>query len=242
MPRPVIRAGELTRRTSGLVLLASLLVVIAFYFTALLPIHQARNLLTAGHIAAARAEQEELQGRGEQATAYWEQARKSLIDATRSDPYTSVPWMELTRLSSRARSLIQMQDSAEQALRLNRRSYVLQSMIGDWYTAAYAGQDLQALESAISAYRQAQRFYPNSAILTARLAWLYHLQGDMENAIRAANRSLQLDDLNPHMEFKLSVRPLFEREALAGLDYLPLTNAQRAMENLSSRSQTGEKE
>ena len=249
LPRPVIRGGELTRRTSGLVLMASLLVVVAFYFTALLPIYQVRNLLTAGHIAAARAEQELLQGRGEQATAYWEQARKSWIDATRSDPYTSVPWMELTRLSwqrwqqfHRLDDYKQMQDSAEQALSLNRRSYVLQSMIGDWYTAAYAGQDLQALESAISAYRQAQRFYPNSAILTARLAWLYHLQGDMENAIRAANRSLQLDDLNPHMEFKLSVRPLFEREALAGLDYLPLTNAQRAMENLSSRSQTGEKE
>ena len=135
-----------------------------------------------------------------------------------------------------------MQDSAEQALRLNRRSYVLQSMIGDWYTAIYAGQDLQALELAISAYRQAQRFYPNSAILTARLAWLYHLQGNMENATREANRSLELDDLNPHMEFKLSVRPLFESAALTGVEYLPLTNAQQAMENLSSRSQQGEKE
>ena len=85
------------------------------------------------------------------------------------------------------------------------------------------------------------RFYPNSAILTARLAWLYHLRGEPENAAREAQRSLELDNLNPHMEFKLSLRHVFEGPSLEGLAYLPLTNARQAMENLRSGSLEGKK-
>ena len=190
-----------------------------------------------------------LQGRGDRVNRYWEQARSSWIDATRSDPYSSVPWVELARLSwqrwqqfHRLDDYRQMQQYAEQAVRLNSRSYILQAMIGDWYLATYAGKDMKGLRLAISAYRKAQQFYPNSAILTARLAWLYHLGGESENATREAIRSLELDKRNPHIEFKMSVRPLFERAFLSGVDYLPLTNALAAMENLSSSSQQSEKE
>ncbi len=249
LPRPVNRKGELSRRTSGPVLLASLLLIVAFYFTALLPIYQAGNHLAAGQLAAARAQQELMQGMSDQADRHWKQARISWTAAAASDPYSSIPRIELTRLSwqrwqqsHELSDFKQMQDEAEEALRLNRRSYVMQAMIGDWYLVAYAGEFSEALDLAVRAYRQAQRFYPNSAILTARLAWLYHLQGKQENAAEVAQRSLKLDDLNPHMEFKLSLRQVFEGPALEGLSYLPLTNAQQAMENLITGSLQDEKD
>jgi tetratricopeptide (TPR) repeat protein len=246
LPRPVIREGALKRRTSGLLLVASLFLMVAFYITGLLPIYRAAGHLAAGDVAAGQAQQQWIQGMSEQAEQHWEKARISWLAATRSDPYSSLPWMELTRLSWQRwqhfrlmADYQQMQRAAEQAIRLNRRSYVVQAMIGDWHLVSYAGQYSERLDLALQAYRQAHRFYPNSAILTARLAWLYDLRGEPENAAREAQRSLELDNLNPHMEFKLSLRPVFEGSSLEGLAYLPLTNARQAMENLRSGSLEG---
>ncbi|HIA19558.1 MAG TPA: hypothetical protein EYN70_09115, partial [Planctomycetaceae bacterium] len=249
LPRPVIREGALKRRTSGLLLVASLFLMVAFYITGLLPIYRAAGHLAAGNVADGQAQQQWIQGRSEQAEQHWEKARISWLAATRSDPYSSLPWMELTRLSwqrwqhfRRTADYQQMQHAAEQAIRLNRHSYVVQAMIGDWHLVSYAGQYSERLDLALQAYRQAHRFYPNSAILTARLAWLYDLRGEPEKAAREAQRSLELDSLNPHMEFKLSLRHVFEGSSLEGLAYLPLTNARQAMENLRSGSLEGKKQ
>ena len=244
------KPGE--RRVTGSTLAAWALMTLLFYFSGLLPLYRAERSLEAGDKAYAQAqqelrkyvqaEQETKKKRMEKAEQSWEGARIAWLDATESDPYTSKPWIRLTQLywqRWKFRQLDtdyeQMGRAAEQVIRHNRRSYVIQTMIGDWHLAAYQAPYPERLDNAMQAYLEAQRLYPKSAIIAARLAWIYHMKGEGKKSLEQVKLALKWDQLNPHMEFKLGLRYLFDSPSLESSSNLRLTNAKQAMENLKQR-------
>lgn len=238
---PVVQpqAGLGRRRVTGALLVAAALIALFFYFTGLVPIYRAGGHMVAGIEARERAQQAMVQGRRDEAEQQWARARTALLAAAESDPYAAAPWAELTRLdwqrwkvSQQSRDYQQMCQAAQQLVRHHSRSYAVAMMVGDFHLSAYRRQYPERLENAWQAYRNAQRLYPNNAMIAARLAWIGHLQHRETKSLEQAALALKLDQLNPHMEFKLGLRRLFESIPEEELEDLPLTNAEQAMENL----------
>jgi tetratricopeptide (TPR) repeat protein len=113
-------------------------------------------------------------------------------------------------------------------------------MIGDYYLDV-AGKHEVALEEALQCYQKAQRLYPASAIIVARLAYMQNLMGNRKLSLQLAKRALELDALNPHMEFKLGLRQLFEDAAMDSLDAISGESAEKVMQELLGRNGQGDK-
>lgn len=71
-------------------------------------------------------------------------------------------------------------------------------------TAEIATQIAQYQALAVTWYKQAVRYYPNSAELRAEYAVALHQSGDLEGFERERETALQLDALTPHQDKKLS--------------------------------------
>ncbi|MFP6620916.1 MAG: O-antigen ligase family protein [Pirellulaceae bacterium] len=247
LPRPEIAHGMLSRRRTGVLLAGSVLLTGTFHVTGLLPLYQSAAQLAAGAAAIQESEKLLLDERPEAAEQSWGQGRKAWLAAAESDPYTAVPWTELARLhwkrwerEERIGDYEQLRKMAGEAIRLNQRSHVLQMMIGDYYLDV-AGKHEVALEEALQCYQKAQRLYPASAIIVARLAYVHDLKGDRESSLRLAKRALELDALNPHMEFKLGLRRLFEGAAMGSSDRISGRTAEEIMKELLGRGLEGGK-
>jgi len=246
LPRPDIMPGMLSRRWTGVLLGGSVLLAGIFYVTGLLPLYQSSAQMAVGAGAIQEAEQlllDELPGAAEQS---WEQGRNAWLAAAESDPYSAIPWIQLTRLywkqwkrTEQVGDYEQLRAMAIRAIQLNQQSYVLQMMIGDYYLDV-AGKHEVALEEALQCYQKAQRLYPASAIIVARLAYIYELNEDRESSSRLAKRALELDGLNPHMEFKLGLRKLFEDAAMGSLDKISGKTAEEVMQELLGHDLQGE--
>ncbi len=247
LPRPGIMPGMLSRPWTGVLLVGSVLVTLVFYVTGLSPLYQSGAQMAVGAGAIQEAETRLLNEMPDDAEQLWDQGRNAWLAAAESDPYSASPWIQLTRLywkrwkqTEQIGDYEQLREMAIRATQLNQRSHVLQMMIGDYYLDV-AGSHEVALEEALQCYQKAQRLYPASAIIVARLAYVHNLNGNRESSLHLAKRALELDELNPHMEFKLGLRQLFEEAVMGSLDEISGVSAEKVMQELLGRNIQGGK-
>ncbi len=94
--------------------------------------------------------------------------------------------------------------ATDEALARDPHSHLLRSEVGDLMLTAWrATGDADQLERALVHYREAAELYPNYARKRAQWAWAAHLAGEDPQAAELAERALQLDAANPHVEHKL---------------------------------------
>jgi len=131
------------------------------------------------------------------------------------DPYDPKAKMQLaqTRLElqlRRGETLMSglFAETLEQALSQQSQRYVAWSEAARWYRRGYRQASEQAseqamLDSTIECWRKAVERYPNSAMLHAELAWALRLADNGPAAQQEATRALELNQQNPHQEYKL---------------------------------------
>ena len=210
-------------------IIVSLALVLGLHQTAFRPVMVAQTRLTQAELSIAQGDAE--------------QALRHLGAAAAADPFWYQPWWQRAQLAhSRWIQTRDSQDwqrfelSVEQALDRNPRASELHRLAGNLYLAAYRldGQGEQ-IDAALAAFRRASRLHPNHNMLHAQLAWTYHLKGDSERAAQQAAEALRLDELNPHIEQKLSMQRLPDvDEVLPSQPMLPDVDAEQLMRRLRS--------
>lgn len=136
--------------------------------------------------------------------------------AAASDPWDPQPWQWLAEIyqlhwfEEQSPALRERFDEAiTEAGRRDARSYSFAMREAwlelRWYRAT--GQR-ERLQRAIEGYRRAVSLYPNSNFAHAQLAWTLALAGQTDAASQQAERALELDRRNPHIEQKLAQREL----------------------------------
>jgi O-antigen ligase len=183
-------------------------------------------------------------------SSYAAQASQAIATAqaaAAADPYSPEPWRLLADLhlhdwlASGDKQDWEQFVSAANLLRIrNPRQHLDYYNRGDWYLMAWrrSGRP-EDRENAIKAYRQAIDRYPNRALYHAQLAWVLHLAERPGDARKAAERAKQLDDLNPHLDQKLSVQHLVDpRFSAEGVALARTETAEQTVERL--RTATGE--
>jgi hypothetical protein len=142
--------------------------------------------------------------------------------AAAADPFAAEPRLNAARLYHLQR--LQAADAAgfeaatdrfdaasREAVRLNPRSHTMATEIGYMEFEAYAStENPEHLRRARKQLERAAQVYPNHSYARARLAWMYHLEGNPTAAVREAEEALRLDALTPHRERKLSQRGIFD--------------------------------
>ena len=194
-PRPAVGWGLLA---------ASLLSLGLFWLTAYGP-------RIAGEVAAARLGLAMQLGQPEEAR---NQARKWIAD----DPWSPDARYQLAavyfRIWQETGDHAAFQTFARElrsALDRDPNSHLRQRLSGDLYLRAWRmSNDPEHLHSAIQHYEAAVRLYPNGAANHAQLAWALHLAGQRPKARDAAEKSLVLDRLNPHLDQKLARQTIFD--------------------------------
>jgi hypothetical protein len=229
-----------------------LLLLAACYQTAYLPVVTGRALLEQG---------EELvyMSSGLEDSAEKREARALALEfferAAQSDKYASDARLNAAQLyhdlhlrgpdeAARAAAAREFDRMAAEAVQLDRHSQAMAVDIGYMQYEAYdATQDVRYLDRAQESFERGVRLFPSQNFAHARLAWMYHLQGEAATAATEAGEALRLDALTPHDERKLSKRGLFDDLAAPSqLDRLqslpPHTTAEQLM--LRLRNQSGE--
>jgi len=182
----------------------SLLVLGVFWLTAYGP-------RIAGEVAAARLGLAMQLGQPEEAK---KQARQWVaVD----------PWSPDARYQLAAVYLKIWQETADQsayqtftkelraAIDRDPKSHLRHRLAGDLYLRAWRlSGEPESLAAAIQMYDAAARLYPNGAGNQAQLAWALHLSGQRQQAREAAEKSLELDRLNPHRDRKLARQTIFD--------------------------------
>jgi tetratricopeptide (TPR) repeat protein len=156
------------------------------------------------------------------------EAEEALRVAAKADPYSAQPWSELANLMLEQwrrrpspEKSVEFQRSCEEAVKRDARSFTLWKAIGEMHARAYHVQpDSMRLDAAVTAFQQAIKRYPVNAALHVELAWRLHLSQRPSEAAKSAETALQLDQLNPHAEYKLAVLPAPEDSNAENLEQL----------------------
>jgi len=146
------------------------------------------------------------------------QAETAYVAAAKADPYSADPWMHLASLhhqlavSSGDEERVEEFDHAvEEALKRDRRSHSVFRQLGNLRLSLYrTSGDREQLERAIAAYERWAQIYPNGSLAHAQLAWAHNIAGDATTAGQEAQKALDLDRLNPHIEKKLDRQRVFD--------------------------------
>lgn len=144
-------------------------------------------------------------------------AEKRFQQAAQADSYSFEPWQDLARLRQQI-WLTQPNRWGEDAFREAIRELLarhpqsegIQRECGHLFLDAFRRTgDRRYLEEALQHYQAACDRYPNYNLGQAQLAWTLHLLGD-GRAKDVARQALHLDELNPHLERRLSVRNVYD--------------------------------
>ena len=144
-------------------------------------------------------------------------AVEHLQAAAAADPWSAEPWRQLAAVEFERWRQQPNQDTFDRFERANAKALELAPnsapawlAAGDWYSRAFSKTDRDGKKDAASliaraqsAYGEAVRLYPNSALYRAKLAESHHAAGDEADFRREAQAALRLDDLTPPSEKKL---------------------------------------
>lgn len=135
------------------------------------------------------------------------------LDATIADPLSAEPWaalaeLELEALKRDPKSQIahrRFLDATRKLMELKPRSSATTRQVGHWFLEVLElTHDPRALASGVECFRAAALMYPNSAVTVADYALALELSGKSDQARRQARRALELDQITPHADKKLS--------------------------------------
>jgi tetratricopeptide (TPR) repeat protein len=219
-PAGVERDAQPTGVGQTRVALVMVLDLLAFcYWTGYAPVLHGRALLERGEdlvytLGAAESRV--------QAQERISDALGSFEEAAAADPFAAEPRLNAAHLYHLER--LQAADEASfeaatkkfdvacgEAVRLNPRSHTTATEIGYMEFEAYdATGDREHLRRAREQLERAVQLFPNHGFAHARLAWVYHLEGNATAAAREADEALRLDALTPHKERKLRQRGIFD--------------------------------
>lgn len=227
------RWWQLPRTPAVLLLLATVLMGVAFHRLVYVPVLEGTALLN-------QAERATTEGRIDDALSLLEKA-------SQADLYSPRPWMNQAALWEA--QLVQLGDApvprerfnlaTEEALLRDPRSASTRSQLGDWRLELYRRSGrADDLAAAIYNYREVVTRYPNSARGHAQLAWALHLAENDDEAALAAARALELDSQHDHGEYKLTVLRVTDFPPAMGLSQRPLSDdsAEQTMQSLRTSS------
>jgi hypothetical protein len=213
------RVFNLSRGATAGVLLFVLLLLAFCYWTGYAPILNGRFWLERGedlvYKSRTAASRKKARQQESEALACFEKAAAA-------DPFTAEPWLSAAQIYHQQRLEAADEAGAEaagnkfdfacgQAVRLSPRSHTTATEIGYMEFEAHdATGDRERLHRAREQLERAVQLFPNLAYAHARLAWMYHLEGNARAAAREAEEALRLDDLTPHRERKLRRRGIFD--------------------------------
>jgi len=188
----------LSRTASGIVVLAAVLVAMACLYTEYYPVMNGRLALAD---ALYRLDQRQ-----------YREAEPKTVEAVKADSLSPEPLRLLAELKlSRWQATGRPKDRedfiqvADAFVKLDRRHHLAWYTRGTWFLTAWRKSENQEdLESAISAYREAVKRYPNRAFYHAQLGWALYLAGQTAEATQEAELALALDQKMPHREQKLN--------------------------------------
>jgi O-antigen ligase len=205
LPSPSGR-GDIRTLPRGAAIVAFILIIAAVaacYWSAYSPVLRCRGYLDSA--------QRELEG----GRTY--RAIEELKAAAAADPLSAEPWRQLAELTLQSWLRLPKASSFEDFQLYNRKMLQVAEnsapaflASGDWHLAAFSKgtwtderRRSAALTSAIQAYENAVRLYPNKALHHAKLALAFKAAGDLSHFREEADLALRLDDLSPHLESKL---------------------------------------
>lgn len=175
---------------------ASVILFAACYFTSYSPVLHSGSAMSAAELIPFQST--------DQLAAHYEQAAAA-------DPWAAEPWQRLaqTRLTAWLRTgyeqdLADFRKAADEYACRELPSTPAAEQRENWYLQIFArSKKPEDLDEALAAARLAAQRYPASARIHAELAAVWKLAGDDSAAQMEANEALRLDQLNPHLEFKL---------------------------------------
>jgi hypothetical protein len=143
-------------------------------------------------------------------------AERAASEAERRDPWSDVPPATLAQVHwqrfLRKRNPADLEPFEAALLRRQSRSprsAALRSQNGDFFAAAYRETgDRHWLKLANDTYREAHQRYPASAMLTIQLALAEYVSGNHAVAAELAEKGLEFDRQNPHLEQKLQAQKI----------------------------------
>ncbi len=147
-------------------------------------------------------------------------AQDHLQQAMTADPlgresrilYANTLFMQLNE-SADEELLGEYKAHVNEIIRLNRVSQATLELFSQQALLLYRQYRLdQSLEDALEYTYRESELYPGSAHVWARLAVCQYFAGDLAGSSESIDRAFQLDQENPHTEFKLSNRQLTEAE------------------------------
>ncbi|WP_437223883.1 O-antigen ligase family protein [Planctomicrobium sp. SH661] len=154
-------------------------------------------------------------------------AEKTYAEAVAADRLASAPHDELAALAFErwmrsGKSHAELFDTAirekELAIRLNPRAAKEYLTLSDWWLQKYRqDQSPASAEAAISAAEKAVQLYPNFSRAHSQLALAMDAGQKRDEAVRAARRALELDDLNTSRGHVDKLLPKTVREAIERL-------------------------
>ena len=161
-------------------------------------------------------------------------AEASFLAAAAADNYAPEPWMILVDVyfrqwmsTQQSSDLQKLNQSIQESLRRNSKSFAMHRHFGDLYLAAYTKfSQPSLLVSAIDHYEEMVERYPHHAIMHAQLAWALALADRNQDAVEEAEMALELDSVCTHAEHRLAVLHLYDGEV--GSEYEKLRGRQVA--------------
>jgi hypothetical protein len=184
--------------SGGIATLAAALVAMACLYTEYYPVLNGRLALAD---ALYRLDQRQ-----------YREAEPKTVEAVKADSLSPEPLRLLAELklarwqaTGRPKDWEDFVQIADAFVKLDPRHHLAWYTRGTWYLTAWRKSENQEdLETAISAFRQAMKRYPNRALYHAQLGWALHLAGQAAEASQEAERALALDQKMPHREQKLN--------------------------------------
>ena len=209
-------------------LAVALVLILLVYRWSYGPIIQGQSHIQRGRFLLQEASQRSGQGVSTGVGSLLDQAAAQFEAAAEHDPHDPAALMQLarTQLEQRIRhrdslSGRRFADTVERALTQQPQRYVAWQQAATWYGQAFRRWEDEAyLSNAIRCWKRGVSRYPNSAMLQAELAWWLRLARNEEEAKIHACRALELNDLNPHSEYKLEQMRLSDPGLLTGPDTL----------------------
>jgi O-antigen ligase len=206
-PNPDARSGIPWLAAAGLAVAGA--AVAGCYFSGYRPVLRC-------HAAMARADDE---------SPYRTDAKRdALLEAAAADPFSAEPWQALAELElpqvrnepeeAASRSLFVAASSRMLELRPHASSAWRQ--VGHWYWLLFdEHHDPHDSATAAECYGRAVELYPHLAVLRGEYALVLHAMGD-ESAPNETRMALELDQVTPHVDKKLSPQLRRQLETLVG--------------------------
>ncbi len=210
--RPRAAVGWLRRLAPSVALAVTVVAAVGCYYSAFLPVLSCRAEMAA--VAAPRLnDQSRIDG---------------LLRAVAADAFSADPWIEMARMAGQ-RAVEYPDDqlwrkrlltAATSVIALRGHSSAAWSEIADLYRQLYGVSPSPELANRVlQLSRGAAYLYPNSARLQAEYGLALARVDDGADARRVARRALELDELTPHADKKLS--PELKQQLESVLDDAP---------------------